>query len=421
MDLFAQTQKYHQDGDFEQALAGYQTLLADDQDNPQLSYLLALLFFENGRLDEAVRWFTRVVTLAPEASPAHYNLGIIFFEQGDYPGAAQSYEEAARLCPDDADIFFNLGLTWKKLGQFDKAFSCYQKVLTITPDAEDVLYNIGVLCKDLHHHADSICFFEKVVSNNRDHVQALNNLGYLYHLEGEVDKAIATYQKLIALDHNATMASHMLAALTGQTTTTAPDTYVRTVFDSFSEHYDESLVDKLGYTVPAQLRAMLTGKDNHRFSATLDMGCGTGLSGEAFQDLTEKLIGLDLSSKMLEVAGKKGLYDSLHETDICSFLREGKALFDLFLAADVFVYIGDLSEIFTLVKKRAAAGGIFLFSTELAAQGFCLKPMGRYGHAEFYIRNLAEESGFTVLKVTATNIRKEKDEWIAGNLYMLGA
>jgi predicted TPR repeat methyltransferase len=420
MDLFAQTQKYHQAGDFEQALAGYQALLADDQDNPQFSYLLALLFFENGRLDEAVRWFTRVVTLAPEAAPAHYNLGIIFFEQGDYPRAARSYEEAARLCPDDADIFFNLGLTWKKLGQFDKAFSCYQKVLTLTPDAEDVLYNIGVLCKDLHHHADSICFFEKVVSNNPDHAQALNNLGYLYHLEGEVDKAIATYQKLIALDHNATMASHMLAALTGQTTATAPDTYIRTVFDSFSEHYDESLVDKLGYTVPVQLRAMLAGRDSHRFAATLDMGCGTGLSGEAFQGLTEKLIGLDLSSKMLEVAGKKRLYDSLYETDICSFLRENKASFDLFLAADVFVYIGDLSEIFTLVKKRAAVGGIFLFSTELAAQGFCLKPMGRYGHAESYIRGLAEESGFTVLEVTATNIRKEKKEWIAGNLYMLG-
>jgi predicted TPR repeat methyltransferase len=421
MDLFAQTQKYHQAGDFEQALAGYQALLADDQDNPQLSYLLALLFFENGRLDEAVHWFTRVVTLAPEAAPAHYNLGIIFFEQGDYPGAARSYEEAAILCPDDADIFFNLGLTWKKLGQFDKAFSCYQKVLTLTPDAEDVLYNLGVLCKDLHHHADSICFFEKVVRNNPDHVQALNNLGYLYHLEGEVDKAIATYQKLIALDHNAVMAGHMLAALTGQTTATAPDTYIRTVFDSFSEHYDESLVDKLGYTVPVQLRDMLTGRDSHRFPATLDMGCGTGLSGEAFQDLTEKLIGLDLSSKMLEVAGKKGLYESLHETDICSFLREGKAPFDLFLAADVFVYIGDLSEIFNLVKKRAAVGGIFLFSTELAAQGFCLKPMGRYGHSESYIRSLAQENGFSVIKVTAANIRKEKEDWIAGNLYMLRA
>ena len=421
MDLFDQTQKYHQAGNFEQALAGYQALLAADQDDPQLCYLLALLFFENEKLDEAAHWFTRVVTLAPEAAPAYYNLGIIFFEQGDYTKAAQAYEEAARICPDDADILFNLGLTRKKLGQFDKAFSCYEKVLAITPDAEDVLYNIGVLCKDLHHHADSIWFFEKVVTNNPNHAPALNNLGYLYHLEREVDKAIATYQKLIALDYNATMAGHMLAALTGQTPATAPDGYIRTVFDSFSEHFEESLVDKLGYTVPAQLRAMLVGKDSHRFPTTLDMGCGTGLSGEAFQGLTEKLIGLDLSPKMLEVAGKKGLYDSLHETDICSFLRENKDFFDLILAADVFIYIGDLREIFTLVKKRITAGGLFLFSTELAESGFCLKPMGRYGHAESYIRGLAQESGLSVLKVTATNIRKEKEEWVTGNLYMLRA
>lgn len=421
MDLFAQTQKFHQAGDFEQALAGYQALLADDQDNPQLTYCLALLFFETGKLDEAARWFTRVVDLAPEAAPAHYNLGIIFFEQGDYLGAAQAYEEAAKLCPEDTDIFFNLALTRKKLGQFDKAFSCYQKVLTLTPDAEDVLYNLGVLCKDLHHHADGIWFFEKVVRMNPGHVQALNNLGYLYHMEREVDKAIATYKKLITLDYNTTMASHMLAALTGKATATAPDDYIRTVFDSFSEHFDERLVDKLGYTVPAQLRAMLTGKDNHRFPTTLDMGCGTGLSGEAFQDLTQHLIGIDLSPKMLEVAGKKGLYDSLHETGICSFLRENKSSFDLFVAADVFIYIGDLSEIFSLVKKRAAVGALFLFSTELSAQGFCLKPMGRYGHAESYIRGLAQESGFAVRKVVAANIRKEKEEWIVGNLYLLRA
>jgi len=76
---------------------------------------------------------------------------------------------------------------------------------------------------------------------------------------------------------------------------------------------------------------------------------------------------------------------------------------------------------FTLVKERAAVGGTFLFSTELADQGFCLKPMGRYGHAESYIRNLAQETGFSVVKVVAANIRKEKEEWIEGKLYLLRA
>jgi predicted TPR repeat methyltransferase len=47
--------------------------------------------------------------------------------------------------------------------------------------------------------------------------------------------------------------------------------------------------------------------------------------------------------------------------------------------------------------------------------------MGRYGHAESYIRELAQESGFSVIKVVAAKIRKEKEDWIAGNLYMLHA
>ncbi len=420
MTLFNQTRQSHQNGDFKQALAGYQDMLAAEPDNPQLCYLLALLYFEQGQLDDATHWFSRTVTLAPEAAPAHYNLGVIFFEQGDYSKAAQAYEEATRLCPDDGDALFNLALTWKKLQQVDRALACYQQVLALSPGDQDALYNMGVLYKDMNQPADSIRFFEETIKNNADHAQALNNLGYLYHREGESDKAITTYKKLIALDHNATMAGHMLAALSGETTATAPDAYIRDVFDSFSDHYDDSLVAKLGYTTPALLREMLTSQENRRFPTALDMGCGTGLSGEAFQDLTDTLIGLDLSPKMLALAAPKNLYAHLHETDICSFLQDCRDSFDLFLAADVFVYIGDLSEIFALVRERAAPDALFLFSTELTSQDFCLKNTGRYGHAESYIRNLAQVSGFTVINVTAANIRKEKGEWIPGNLYMLG-
>ncbi len=419
MNLFDKTRQHHQDGNFEQALAGYQALLNKEPENPQLCYLLALLYFEQGDLGEASDWFRITVTLAPEAAPAHYNLGVIFFEQEEYLKAAEAYEQAASLSPEDADIFFNLALAWKKLGEYEKALDCYEKVLSLNPDDNETLYNMGILYKDMDQPAASIRLFEQATLNNPDHAQALNNLGYLYHREGDTEKAIATYKKLIALNHHAPMAAHMLAALSGLTTSSAPSEYVRDVFDSFSDHYDESLVDRLGYTTPALLRELLISKDIRRFATTLDMGCGTGLSGRAFQDLTDNLIGLDLSPKMLSFAAQKELYNSLHETDIRAFLRESNESFDLFLAADVFVYIGDLSEIFSLVKKRAGAEGIFLLSTELADHDFCLKPSGRYGHAESYIRQLAQDKGFTIREVRAANIRKEKGEWIPGNLYML--
>lgn len=421
MNLFDQTRQLHQDGNFEQALAGYQTMLSEEPDHPQLCYLLALLYFEHGKQDEAAHWFGRTVELAPEAAPAHYNLGVIFFEQGNYDKAAKAYQEAATLCPEDEDVLFNLALAWKKLDKLEEALSCYQKILALSPDDQDTLYNLGVLYKDMNRPAESITTFEEVLSHNQEHAQSLNNLGYLYHKEGDDKKAISTYKKLIDLDHNAAMAAHMLAALSGETPATAPDAYVRDVFDSFSDHYDDSLVDKLGYTTPTLLKEMLSSHGVRHFPSALDMGCGTGLSGEAFHDITGHISGLDLSPKMLDLAAKKNIYHSLHESDICSFLQEHRESYDLFLAADVFVYIGDLDDIFGLVKKRAHKNALFLFSTELTDQDFSLKPTGRYGHAESYIRHLATKNGFALIDVRGANIRKEKGEWIAGNLYMLQA
>lgn len=419
MNLFDQTRQFHQDGNFEQAARGYQTLLAAEPENPHLCYLLALLYFDQGKIAEACHWFSATVRLAPEAAPAHYNLGVIFFNQGDYLKAAQAYEQAARHAPEDGDIFFNLALAWKKLGRFEAAVASYEKVLALSPGDTEALYNIGLLYKEMGQAADSIRYLEEVTANNADHGAALSNLAYLYHREGATAQAIATYQKLIALDHHAAMAGHMLAALSGLKTSSAPAAYVREVFDSFSDHYDESLVGRLGYTTPTLLRGLLDAAAPRRFQATLDMGCGTGLSGQAFRELTQRLVGLDLSPKMLSFAGPKGLYDSLHETEISAYLQAGDETFDLFLAADVFVYSGDLGEIFRLVRQRAATNALFLLSTELADQGFCLKTTGRYGHAETYIRALAAEHGFTVLTVAAADIRKEKGEWIPGNLYML--
>lgn len=420
MDLFRQSRSQHEQGAYAEAADGYQRLLAQDPHNAQLCYLQALLYFELDLLDAAAEWFSKSISLAPGLASAHYNLGVIYFEQGNYEPAAASYEEAACLNPHDTDTLFNLGLTLKKLGRLDRALATYHKALALSPDDADLHYNIGVLYMEMEESAKAVHRLEEVVKHHADHGPALNNLAYLYHRQGQEAKAMTAYQRLIELDHNAAMAAHMLAALRGHSTSSAPTTYIREVFDSFSDHYDESLVDRLGYTTPSRLRQMVP-PGTHRFRRGLDMGCGTGLSGQTFCDLTDTLIGLDLSAKMLALAADKGIYQHLHETDIHSFLRESQDIFDLVLAADVFVYMGDLDDIFRLVKKRSAPGGLFIFSTEQSETDYQLKPTGRYGHGEAYIRRLTGERGFTLLRVEQANIRKEKGQWIAGNLYLLQA
>lgn len=43
----------------------------------------------------------------------------------------------------------------------------------------------------------------------------------------------------------------------------------------------------------------------------LDLGCGTGLIGSWFKDYAKKLVGVDVSPTMLDMATKKGCYHEL--------------------------------------------------------------------------------------------------------------
>lgn len=45
----------------------------------------------------------------------------------------------------------------------------------------------------------------------------------------------------------------------------------------------------------------------------LDLGCGTGLIGSWFKDYGRRIVGVDISSVMLDMATKKGCYHELRK------------------------------------------------------------------------------------------------------------
>ncbi len=225
------------------------------------------------------------------------------------------------------------------------------------------------------------------------------------------------------LGHHAASADHLLASLTGATTEKAPQQYVTDVFDNYAERFDHSLVKELEYRVPTMLRQLMDNRlpaPEHLFADCLDLGCGTGLSGEAFQGRAKRITGVDLSEKMLARAADKKIYHGLHHGDLVDFLDRDAAFYDLFIAADVFTYIGELTPLFAGLTRRAQPNAGLLFSTERHnGNDYILHQSGRYGHAATYIHSLASTHGFEVVQHTHTELRKDKGEWIQGDLYLL--
>ena len=152
----------------------------------------------------------------------------------------------------------------------------------------------------------------------------------------------------------------------------------------------------------------------------IDLGCGTGLLGPEIKNHCSKLEGIDLSNKMLSVANQKNVYDTLSQSDIVEYLSTKPLDFDYFIALDVFIYVGDLSEIFRLIKSRNRKAGYLVFSTEHTEKdGYHLLKTGRYSHSKSYIESLCKKFDYNISHFSTTELRKEKGNFLTGGIYIL--
>lgn len=377
---------------------------------------------QNGLLDAAGVAYLQLLDYFAEAPILHYNLGLVYYGQEQYEKARESFAKAVALQSDDVDFLFNLALSEKKAGDPLAAIATYKQVLSMDPESVDALYNLAGCYTDSLQHAEAKATYYEVLRLEPRHQSATNNLAYLYHADGDIEQAVRYYRRVLQYNPDHQGAKHMVAALTGVPVSQSPDLYVKAVFDKYAANYERSLVTELEYNVPNNLRAILDKvfSGRSKFAHGLDLGCGTGLGGQAFADCIEVFDGLDLSEKMVAIAAEKGIYRKLHLGSIVSFPKGLEDTFDFYLAADVFIYVGDLQETFSLLKQRARPDVLFCFSTETdPGEAFTLQKNGRFAHSPHYIHGVAKATGWQVAVREETVLRKEKGEWVQGDLWFL--
>ncbi len=212
-----------------------------------------------------------------------------------------------------------------------------------------------------------------------------------------------------------------------------PAAYVRTLFDQYAQRFDRQLVEGLAYRGPAQLRAAVDAArpPGPATERVLDWGCGTGLAGAEFRDRACRLEGVDLSPAMIAKARAKALYDALHVQDILDPLpaeAAGGVAFELIVAADVAVYLGDLAPLMARARALLAHGGLFAFTVQAAATpeaaghaGFTLGTECRYSHTAPYVLAEADRAGFAVHTLEPTTCRREAGRDVPSLIIVLAA
>jgi predicted TPR repeat methyltransferase len=262
----------------------------------------------------------------------------------------------------------------------------------------------------------AIAEFERALRLDPGFAAARHAIGLAWLEAGEPDRAIETLSTLAASPFAADAADRLALAQAMKAAGRSPPGYVRHLFDQFSTGYDAVMLGELNYRAHLILRELADlVLARRRALDILDLGCGTGLTGAAFAGIARRLDGVDLSPRMIEQSRARGLYDQLTIADLESVLAEDGPPYDLILAADTLVYIGDLGPAFRGAQRRLKAGGFLLCTVEHQSDdGYALGPKRRYRHGEDYLRLEAGRSGLDVMALLRCTPREDAKSPVKG-------
>ena len=389
---------------------------------------------ETGRPDEAAARFEASLALAPGRASTLANLGVARVEAGHHAAAIDVLESALALEPDDLSSRSYLAVALAALGRHAEALACHDAVLARAPERPRNWLRRGEALRFLDRHAEALEAFERALALDATLVAAWTHKGSLLRDAGRTAEAAHAYRQALDQGGDPDLLGYYLASVTGHgAPPAAPAAYVAPFFDEYADEFERHLAEALDYRAPQALVEAIGALGLRRWRSALDLGCGTGLCGALLRPFVARLEGVDLSARMLDHARRRGAYDALVQGDVAAHLVAMPAgAYDLIVAADLFIYIGDLGPVFAAAARALEAGGVFAFTVEAlpvgeaaapasdasaasaSAAGHVLLPTLRYAHAEPYLRALASRHGFTVAMLAPGVLRREQHRAVDG-------
>ena len=373
------------------------------------------------RYDEAVQSYEEALRRKPDYGDAHYNRATALHKLARFDEAILGFEQALRYDPHNPDAWCNHGLGLQMSHRYGEALTSYQRALQLAPQHAASWCGRGTALRKMQRYDEALACYDAALRHAPDYADAHLFRANCLRALLRVDEAIAAYR--CALEHGAApeQVHYALAALGAEAAPSAsPAEYVKNLFDRYADHFDRHLLDVLHYRTPDLLAAALRKAGVGEACDSVDLGCGTGLCGPLLRPFSRSLAGVDLSPKMLDKAQARGLYDRLECADIVDFLLRAADCYDLAVAADVLVYVGDLTPVFRALRGALRDGGLFAFSVEVGAcEEPVLRASSRYAHSDGYLRKMAADFGFAIESLDAQVLRYDDGAPIDGYLVLM--
>jgi Flp pilus assembly protein TadD len=159
---------------------------------------------EQGRFEEAIRNFNRVITLSTNqpaaAAIANLMIGNAYMAQGKFGNAEVAFERAVTLNPTSAETYNNLGEALGELKQYPRALEAFNKAIGLDQKLLKAKYNQAVSYDRMGNFKYAEFVFRNLIKSNPNYSLSYDGLAVTLSKAGRAKEAIAFHEKAITLD-----------------------------------------------------------------------------------------------------------------------------------------------------------------------------------------------------------------------------
>ncbi|MBN1457480.1 MAG: tetratricopeptide repeat protein [Sedimentisphaerales bacterium] len=154
---------------------------------------------EQGKYEEAQKYFSASLEIKPNYAETHYNLGEILMQQGKTDQAIVHFTMCISYKPKIIGVHNSLGLALMEKGEYQRAISVFREGISLKPEQNYLHSNLGKVLAELGQLEEAAKEF-RIASQIKPEPEIYNNLGAICAIRGDLDESIHNYQQAILLD-----------------------------------------------------------------------------------------------------------------------------------------------------------------------------------------------------------------------------
>jgi len=382
--------------------------------------LAGVMAEKSGNVKGAFEALRKSVAIAPDWGPGLLELALLLARQNQFQEAVETAEKVAALEPKNLVVLASVVDIAHRASHTEMAVRHLRRGLELVPGDVQLRRLLARDLSSLGQYVEALEVWSGLIAEDAKDTEAIMGRVLTLLAVGKPAQAIPDTTTLLELAPGDSVYAYYNALAHGITPPHQPIELSRQLFDNVAETFTQHLVGNLNYRLPQIVAAKILARYPEKQLSVLDLGCGTGLLGAHLGRIDGFLIGVELSTKMIEQATRHHVYDRFHAVNLIDAVHATPAsIYEVITALDVFVYIGDLEEIIPNAHRILLPAGDFYFSCEAAPEDgpdLVLQANGRYAHKRSHVQALCKQAGFEQVEIEDLTLRYEGGQPVQGFL-----